>query len=123
MRSSRTGRSRAVWRRSAVTWPTGAARAGRPAPRLVAYVRVAVGENAEGRLREEMDRYRRSGAHYARAFDAQPGELVGVAEADPDHLPGSLDPYREAVDTLVVRGLPAEDAISGWLDVARAAQG
>ena len=101
----------------------GAARAGRPPPRLVAYVRTAIGPGAEGRLRDEMDRYARVGAHYARAFAAQGGEPIGVAaeSADPAELGGALEAYRSVVDTVVVRGLPATDTVDAWLEIARAA--
>ncbi|MGZ8475416.1 MAG: LLM class flavin-dependent oxidoreductase, partial [Candidatus Limnocylindria bacterium] len=101
----------------------GAARAGRPPPRFVAYVRTAIGPGAVRRLREEMDRYARAGAHYARAFAAQPGELIGVAveSADPSELRRALEVYRSVVDTVVVRGLPASDTVDAWLEIARAA--
>ncbi len=103
----------------------GAAAAGRPAPRLVAYVRTAVGARAVDRLRAEMDRYARSGGHYARAFAAQAGRPVGIAveSADPSELAASLAPYRSVVDTLVVRGLPSEDDVDGWLRIASLAAG
>jgi hypothetical protein len=29
--------------------------------------------------------------------------------------------YRSVLDTVVIRGLPAEDTLEAWLDVARAA--
>jgi alkanesulfonate monooxygenase SsuD/methylene tetrahydromethanopterin reductase-like flavin-dependent oxidoreductase (luciferase family) len=96
----------------------GAAVIGRPPPRLVGYVRVAVGPGAEERLAREMDRYRSFGRHYARAFAAQPAGPVGIAASDPASVRAALDPYRGVVDTLVVRGLPA---VGGWLEVARAA--
>ena len=101
----------------------GAEAAGRPAPRLVAYVRTAVGRGAEDRLRDEMARYAGYGPHYARAFAAQPAALIGVAIAsgDPDELAAALAPYGEVVDTLVVRGLPAADDVDSWLEVATAA--
>ncbi|MBW3612907.1 MAG: LLM class flavin-dependent oxidoreductase [Chloroflexi bacterium] len=101
----------------------GAEAAGRPAPRLVAYVRTAVGPGAEDRLRQETARYAGYGPHYARAFAAQPGQPIGVAIAsgDTDELAGAFAPYRDVVDTLVVRGLPAEDDVDSWLEVATAA--
>lgn len=101
----------------------GAEAAGRPAPRLVAYVRTAVGRGAEDRLRDEMARYAGYGPHYARAFAAQPAEPIGVAVAstDPGGLAAAFAPYRAAADTVVVRGLPAEDDVDSWLEVATAA--
>lgn len=101
----------------------GAAEAGRPPPRLVAYVRTAVGPGATDRLRAEMDRYARMGAHYARAFAEQGEQLIGVAvePADPMAVSDALAPYRSVVDTVVVRGLPANDSVEAWLEVATAA--
>lgn len=101
----------------------GASSAGRPVPRLVAYVRTAVGAGAEGRLRAEMERYTGYAPHYARALAAQPGALVGVAVAsgDPAAVAEALAPYRSVVDTVVVRGVPADDSTDAWLEVARAA--
>lgn len=98
----------------------GAAAAGRPAPRLVAYVRTAIGPGAEERLRAEMARYARVRPHYARAFAAQPDALVGVAvpSGDPSQVGSALAPYRAVADTVVVRGLPEDDDIDGWLTVA-----
>lgn len=103
----------------------GAAEAGRPVPRLVAYVRTAVGPRAEERLRAEMDSYARVGAHYTRAFAEQRDRLVGVAleSADQSAVSEALAPYRSVVDTVVVRGLPATDTVESWLEVARAAAG
>ena len=97
----------------------GADAAGRPPPRLVLYLRAAIGDGAGSRLRAEMDRYARS-AHYARAFEAQPGLLVGVAveSAAPDDLAAALAPYRALVDTLVIRALPSHDHVDAWLEIA-----
>ena len=99
--------------------------AGRPSPRLVLYLRTAIGEGAGSRLRAEMDRYASRGRHYARAFTEQPNQLVGVAleSEDPAALAAALDPYRAAADTVVVRAIPTEDSVDGWLRVAHAAAG
>lgn len=104
-------------------WVTeGAARAGRDVPRVSAYVRVAVGPGADGRLRTEMERYARRSAAYARTFAAQ-DELVGVAVAQAAALRAALLPYRAVLDCCVVRGLPEGDRIEDWLAVAQAAAG
>jgi alkanesulfonate monooxygenase SsuD/methylene tetrahydromethanopterin reductase-like flavin-dependent oxidoreductase (luciferase family) len=94
----------------------GADAAGHPPPRLVLYLRTAIGEGAESRLRAEMDRYAGS-AHYARAFEAQSGRLVGIA-VDGGGIREALEPYRSLVDTLVIRGLPVDDAVDAWLEIA-----
>lgn len=100
----------------------GAARAGRDVPQLSAYVRVAVGPGADGRLRNEMERYARRSAAYARTFASQ-DELVGVAVAEAAGLRAALLPYRAVLDCCVVRGLPEGDRIGDWLAVAEAAAG
>jgi len=113
---------RLAWIRERVA--EGESTAGRPDPRLVAYVRTAVGPGAADRLQAEMDRYRGYGAHYARAFDAQPGGLIGVAveSGDPVEVATALAPYRSVVDTLVIRGLPPDDHdVESWLQIALAA--
>ena len=100
----------------------GADAARRPAPQFVAYVRTAVGQGAVERLQAEMERYRGYGPHYARAFDAQGDGLIGVAveSRDPAEVAAALAPYRSVVDTVVVRALPADDSVDGWLQVATA---
>ncbi len=101
----------------------GAAATDRQPPRLVAYVRTAVGPGAADRLRADMARYARAGRHYADAFAAQDGGLVGVAveSGDPAEVHAALSPYRSACDTVVVRALPSREGAEGWLEVARAA--
>lgn len=98
----------------------GAAEAGRPVPRLVAYVRTAVGPGAADRLRAEMGLYASYGRHYARAFEAQPDRLVGIAvdSGDAAELAAALAPYRAVADTVVVRALPTDDTVDAWLEVA-----
>lgn len=98
----------------------GADAADRPPPRLVLYLRTAIGSGAEARLRADMDRYASYGRHYARAFEAQPHRLVGVAVESraPEELAAALAPYRSLVDTLVIRALPADDGIDAWLEIA-----
>ncbi len=100
----------------------GADAAGRTPPRLVLYVRTAVGQGGESRLRAEMERYASYGPHYARAFAAQPNQLIGVA-ADRDAVASALRLYREVADTVVVRAIPYDDSVDAWLEVARAATG
>ncbi len=100
----------------------GAVAAGRPVPRMAAYVRTAVGMEADARIRAEMDRYRRAGRHYARAFDAQGDELIGLAGHGAEGLRDGLAAYRSVADTTVIRGLPEDESLEGWLAVARAAR-
>jgi len=109
---------RVVWTRERLA--EGANAAGRHAPRLVLYVRTAIGSGAQSRLRTEMKGYASHGPHYARAFAAQPDRLVGVAveSGDAAELEEALAPYRSVADTVVVRGLPADDAVNAWLEIA-----
>ena len=101
----------------------GAAAVDRPPPPLVAYVPTAGGTGAETRRRADMERYAAYGVHYARAFAEQRGSLVGIAIESPERsaVERALGPYRAVVDTLVVRGLPSDDSVDAWLEVARAA--
>jgi alkanesulfonate monooxygenase SsuD/methylene tetrahydromethanopterin reductase-like flavin-dependent oxidoreductase (luciferase family) len=102
----------------------GAAAAGRPVPRIGAYVRVAVGRGADERLASEQARYVGYGGSYRRVIDAQvaSGEsVIGVVAEEPGGVAPALAGYRAMLDTVVIRGLPAEDTLEAWLDVARAA--
>ncbi|MEK6192160.1 MAG: LLM class flavin-dependent oxidoreductase [Chloroflexota bacterium] len=102
----------------------GAAAAGRTMPRIAAYVRVAVGRGADERLASEQARYVGYGGSYRRVIDAQvaSGEsVIGVVAEEPGGVAPGLAGYRSVLDTLVIRGLPAEDTPEAWLNVARAA--
>jgi alkanesulfonate monooxygenase SsuD/methylene tetrahydromethanopterin reductase-like flavin-dependent oxidoreductase (luciferase family) len=95
-------------------------RAGRPMPRVTAYVRVAVGAGATERLRAEMARYAGRSAAYRTLFADQDGP-IGVAATDAASLRAGLLPYRALLDCCVVRALPDGDAVDDWLRVAEAA--
>jgi hypothetical protein len=82
---------------------------------------VAVGTGAEERLADEVERYARTGGWYERAIAAQGAGLIGVACEVAQEVSAALAPYREALDTCVVRGLPAGDDLNDWLAIARAA--
>jgi alkanesulfonate monooxygenase SsuD/methylene tetrahydromethanopterin reductase-like flavin-dependent oxidoreductase (luciferase family) len=113
---------RVAWIREQVE--AGAGGAGRATPRIALYVRTALGPGAVERLRGEMERYRGYGRHYARSFESQPDRPVGVAveSGDPAELAAALDAYRAVADTVVVRGLPAGDAVEDWIALAAAIQ-
>lgn len=113
--------ARLAWARERMA--QGADAAGRPIPRLVAYVRTAIGHGATHRLLAAMAQYRAYGPQYARAFEAQADGPVGVAveSGDPAELNAALAPYRSVVNTLVVRALPVEDSVDAWLEIADAA--
>jgi alkanesulfonate monooxygenase SsuD/methylene tetrahydromethanopterin reductase-like flavin-dependent oxidoreductase (luciferase family) len=113
---------RIAWSRERIA--AGAAGAGRPIPRVAGYVRVAIGPDAPARLAAEGQRYRDRPRPYDRQFDAQGTAargLPGVAAVDPLEVPALLAPYREALDSCVVRALPVEPGLSTWLKIAGAA--
>lgn len=113
---------RIAWARERIA--AGAASAGRPMPRVAGYVRVAIGPDALARLTAEADRYRGRPRPYARLFDDQRTSergAPGVAVLDPAEAATLLAPYREALDSCVVRALPAEAGAAAWLAIAEAA--
>lgn len=113
---------RIAWARERIA--DGAATAGRPVPRVACYVRVAIGPGASGRLEAEAARYRGRPRPYTRLFDAQEVALRGIpgnAASDPADVPSLLAPYREALDSCIVRALPVGDAVEDWLAIAEAA--
>jgi alkanesulfonate monooxygenase SsuD/methylene tetrahydromethanopterin reductase-like flavin-dependent oxidoreductase (luciferase family) len=112
---------RVAWSRERIA--AGAA-ARRPMPRVAGYVRVAMGADAAARLAAEGERYRRRPRPYTRLFDTQDaGErgVPGVAAESAAGVAPLLAPYREALDSCVVRALAAEPGAAGWLAIAEAA--
>jgi alkanesulfonate monooxygenase SsuD/methylene tetrahydromethanopterin reductase-like flavin-dependent oxidoreductase (luciferase family) len=95
---------KAAWARDRVH--EGAAEAGRATPPVFGYVRVAVGEDAEERLRKEESFYRQLHQGYIRHFEAlgAPEGTVGVAASDPSEVDPRLREYT-ALDHVVVRAL------------------
>jgi len=113
---------RIAWARTLVD--EGARTAERPAPRVAGYVRVAIGPDAGARLTAEADRYRGRPRPYTRLFDAQQVDdrgIPGIVATDPREVPDLLEPYRATLDSCVVRALPADPSMEGWLAVAEAA--
>jgi alkanesulfonate monooxygenase SsuD/methylene tetrahydromethanopterin reductase-like flavin-dependent oxidoreductase (luciferase family) len=101
----------------------GAAAAGRRAPRLLAYVRVALGPPAIARLGQEGARYAAIPAyadHFAR-MGAKPGETA-IAAQDASVIGSALDQWRGAVDEIVVRAVTATDTVEDNLALLRAAK-
>ena len=103
---------KAAWARERVH--EGAAAAGRAEPPPVfGYVRVAVGDDAEERLRKEESFYRQLHQGYIRHFEAlgAPEGTVGIAARDPAEVAPRLAEY-DAIDHVVVRALAHADAES-----------
>lgn len=102
----------------------GATAAGRDPGQIevAGYVRVAMGSDARERLAREARGYARM-AHYGRHFQAMgaPPEEIGVAAGSAGGIRNGLAPYRSALDTAVVRALPAMDAVESYLEIAEAA--
>ena len=74
----------------------------------------------------EAGRYRGRPRPYTRLFEEQEADAThvpGVATTDPTRVPEQLAPYRETLDTCVVRALPAGDSLDELLAIARAAAG
>lgn len=92
----------------------GADEAGRAAPVVASYVRVALGSGSQQRLRDEEGYYRNINEGHRQHFEAMHVQLgsVGVAaSARPEVLEG-LAPYHSALDLPIVRVLAEYDATS-----------
>jgi alkanesulfonate monooxygenase SsuD/methylene tetrahydromethanopterin reductase-like flavin-dependent oxidoreductase (luciferase family) len=92
----------------------GADEAGRAAPVVASYVRVAVGPGSLQRLRDEEGRYRNINDGHRKHFEAMgvPLGTVGVpASARPEMLKG-LEPYQSALDLPIARVLAEHDPSS-----------
>ena len=90
----------------------GAEQAGRPMPRLMAYVRVALGDQAITRLRGEAETYEgypAYAAHFKRMGVSAMGTAVTVAT--PQELRTGLAAWDGVVDELVIRAIAAEDTV------------
>lgn len=98
---------------TSVGWVAGAAReAGRPVPRLMAYVRAALGDAAAARLRQEAERYARISA-YAAHFDRMGVAAIetAIVARDAPELQAGLAAWDGVVDELVIRAIAAEDTV------------
>src|SRR5438552_17592216 len=96
--------------RLSAEWVRAGAAAGRRAPKLYAYVRVALGSAAGDRLLEAGARYAAIPAyadHFAR-MGVKPAETAITAQS-PSAIASSLEKWRAAVDEVVVRAVSAEE--------------
>jgi alkanesulfonate monooxygenase SsuD/methylene tetrahydromethanopterin reductase-like flavin-dependent oxidoreductase (luciferase family) len=101
----------------------GADAAGRTAPVVASYVRVAFGPGAPQRLSDEEDRYRNKNEDHRRHFEAMhvaPGSVGVTASARSELLKG-LAPYHAVLDLPIARVLTAGDAESLYVAVRAAA--
>ena len=92
----------------------GAVAAGRAAPVVASYVRVAVGLGAKQRLRHEEGRYRTKNDNHRQHFAAMDVELgsIGVAASTRAQVLDALAPYHAALDLPIARVLADSDAAS-----------
>jgi alkanesulfonate monooxygenase SsuD/methylene tetrahydromethanopterin reductase-like flavin-dependent oxidoreductase (luciferase family) len=92
----------------------GADEAGRAAPILASYVRVAVGSGSLQRLRDEERHYRSIDERHHKYFAAMDVPLgsVGVAASTRPQVREKLAPYQSALDLPIVRVLADADATS-----------
>ena len=102
----------------------GAAAAGRKAPTLYAYVRLALGPKACEKLAEEGRRYAAIpayGAHFAR-MGVKPVETA-IAAQKADEIPAALAKWWQgAVDEIVLRAITAADTLEENTALLRAAR-
>jgi alkanesulfonate monooxygenase SsuD/methylene tetrahydromethanopterin reductase-like flavin-dependent oxidoreductase (luciferase family) len=92
----------------------GAVAAGRAAPVVASYVRVAVGPGATKRLRDEEGRYRTKNDNHRRHFATMDVELgsIGVAASTRAQVLDALARYDAALDLPIARVLAVSDAAS-----------
>jgi alkanesulfonate monooxygenase SsuD/methylene tetrahydromethanopterin reductase-like flavin-dependent oxidoreductase (luciferase family) len=109
-------------RRSADLVREGAAAVRRPPPTIYAYVRLAMGP-AAARLAEEADRYARIpayGANFER-MGVKPVDTAIAVQA-PAGIRPALEPWRGAVDEVVLRAITATDTLDESVALVRAAK-
>jgi alkanesulfonate monooxygenase SsuD/methylene tetrahydromethanopterin reductase-like flavin-dependent oxidoreductase (luciferase family) len=108
--------------RASAEWVRAGARAaGRPAPRLFAYVRVALGAAGAARLEEEGRRYAAIpsyAAHFARM--GVPPVATAVSAPAATAVPKALARWASTVDEVVVRAITVGDTVDETLAVLRA---
>jgi alkanesulfonate monooxygenase SsuD/methylene tetrahydromethanopterin reductase-like flavin-dependent oxidoreductase (luciferase family) len=90
----------------------GADEAGRDAPLVASYIRVAVGAGSPQRLRDAEGFYRTVNESHRRHFEAMdvPLGTVGVAASTRPEVLEGLAPYQSALDLPIVRVLADRDA-------------
>jgi alkanesulfonate monooxygenase SsuD/methylene tetrahydromethanopterin reductase-like flavin-dependent oxidoreductase (luciferase family) len=101
----------------------GADEAGRTLPRLFAYVRVALGEEAIVRLRTEAATYESYPA-YAKHFKRMGVSAMdtAIAALTPEDIQSRLAAWDGLVDTVVVRAITARDTTDQVLELVKAAR-
>jgi alkanesulfonate monooxygenase SsuD/methylene tetrahydromethanopterin reductase-like flavin-dependent oxidoreductase (luciferase family) len=106
-------------RRSGDLVREGAAAAGREAPKLYAYVRLALGPDGRDRVEREWSNYARN-AMYAAHSERMEGGVLRTAVTD--DVAAQLAEWEGAVDSVVLRALPGGDSLEEHLELVRAAR-
>ena len=101
----------------------GATQAGRAAPIVAAYVRVAIGPDSQQRLQAAESKYRNINEAHRQHFSAMDVPLgsVGVAAATRTEAVDKLAPYHAALDLPIARLIAAPDLTSLYAAAAAAA--
>jgi alkanesulfonate monooxygenase SsuD/methylene tetrahydromethanopterin reductase-like flavin-dependent oxidoreductase (luciferase family) len=110
-------------RRSADLVREGAATARRPAPRIFAYVRLALGTSAHDLVLGEANRYAKVpayGANFER-MGVKP-ETTAIAALTPEEIRPALAKWHGVVDEVVLRAITAADTIEDTLALVRGAR-
>jgi alkanesulfonate monooxygenase SsuD/methylene tetrahydromethanopterin reductase-like flavin-dependent oxidoreductase (luciferase family) len=99
----------------------GAEAAGRPVPRLMTYVRVALGADGHARLQREADRYAQNPA-YAKHFERMGigGFDASIPANTPEEVQEGLRAWDGVLDEIVVRSITANDTLEETLALVRA---
>jgi alkanesulfonate monooxygenase SsuD/methylene tetrahydromethanopterin reductase-like flavin-dependent oxidoreductase (luciferase family) len=110
-------------KRSADEVRAGAAAAGRPTPKLCAYVRLAIGSAAAAKVKEEADRYTAIPA-YGANFERMgvKAETTAIAVAKAEDVRPALAKWAGVVDEVIFRAIAANDTIDENLALVRAAK-
>jgi alkanesulfonate monooxygenase SsuD/methylene tetrahydromethanopterin reductase-like flavin-dependent oxidoreductase (luciferase family) len=108
--------------RSAELVREGARDAGRPAPRLMTYVRVCLGSEGRARLEKEAARYESIPA-YAAHFERMGvgGVDASIAASDKAEVRERLKAWDGVLDEIVVRSITANDTVEETLALVDAA--
>ncbi|HLJ68711.1 MAG TPA: LLM class flavin-dependent oxidoreductase [Chloroflexota bacterium] len=112
------------WARTSAEWIRGSAHdAGRPPPRLMAYVRVALGDPAQVRLREEARRYEAIPGYAAHFRRMRTSAIDTCIQGDsPSDIQAGLRVWNGVLDELVVRVITANDTVEEIIAAIEAAR-
>jgi alkanesulfonate monooxygenase SsuD/methylene tetrahydromethanopterin reductase-like flavin-dependent oxidoreductase (luciferase family) len=98
----------------------GAEKAGRPTPRLVTYVRVALGPDGHAKLQSEANRYGQNPA-YAAHFERMgvSGYEASIPASNAEEIQEGLKAWDGVLDEIVVRSITSNDTLEETLALVR----